>query len=209
MWSKPSTNAEAAPVSLSSTLRQGGFDTNQRIGGLYVSQYRDRKSFPKNLGARKGFAPFVAPAQFGQPWSRLSSMPMGWVMELLTSKGVHETVIRAAAYLAEVEAQMGRRFQVSSRTLGAALGMSQSTGSRCLRKLRDLGVLKLYREHQIKRFGRRWIGKAAIHEVMMTHPPGGPLEEVSQPPSPGHTPDDPGLVHMARSAIASGGAPTE
>lgn len=162
-----------------------------------MSSNRDRKFFPKKLGApkvtRKMFAPFVAPLQFGAPWSRLSSMPMGWVMELLTVKGVHETVIRAAAYLAEVEEQTGGRFQVSSRTLGAALGMSQSTGSRCLRKLRDLGILKLYREHQIKRCGKRWIGRAAIHEVAMTHPSGSPHpERVSQPPSPGQTSHPPG-----------------
>lgn len=158
---------------------------------------RDRKFFPTNVGTRKitrrDFDPFVAPVKFGHPWSRLSSMPKGWMMELLGHRDVHETVVKALAYLIEIEEQVGRRFQVSSRELGRALGMSQSTGSRCLRKLRELGILTLYREHQIKRVGKRWIGRAAIHEVRMTHPSGSShLVEVSQPPSPGQTPDPPG-----------------
>lgn len=85
------------------------------------------------------------------------------------------------AYIAdEIEYRQGARFRVSSRTLGKALGMSQSTGSRCLRKLRQLGIIALWRSHRVKYkpATRSWVGAAAVHEFAliweMTHPFGEP-----------------------------------
>lgn len=128
------------------------------------------------------------------PFPRLPNVHAGWLAGRLA--GEHDTIRRAVVYIAEeIEHRQGARFRVSSRTLGRALGMSQSTGSRCLRKLRDLGILALWRSHRVtyKPAMRRWIGTAAVHEFAlvgeMTHPYGDeedfPPGGVSHAPPPG------------------------
>lgn len=131
-----------------------------------------------------GFDPFLPPCG---PFERLPKINASWLRRRLL--GQHDTVQRAAEYIeAEIERQ-GPRFQISSRTLGRALGMSQSTGSRCLRKLRSLGLLTLWRKHYVE-FNRRlrsWIGEAAVYELtqvdLMTHPYGDSLEEGESHPA--------------------------
>lgn len=124
-----------------------------------------------------GFGTFQPPSG---PFPRLPKVNASWLRRRLT--GQHETVRRSAEYIvAEIERQ-GARFQISSRSLGRALGMSQSTGSRCLRKLRSLGLLTLWRKHYVE-FNRKrhcWFGEAAVYELVpipMTHPFGDPLEQ--------------------------------
>ena len=126
------------------------------------------------------------------PFPKLPNINAGWLRKRL--EGEHETLRRAVAYIAEeIEQRQGQRFQISSRVLGRALGMSQSTGSRCLRRLRALGIIALWRAHRVQYEAplRRWTGTAAIHEVVfvggMTHPSGeGPPDprRVSHEPLP-------------------------
>jgi hypothetical protein len=116
---------------------------------------------------QRGFQEFRPPTG---PFKKSGSVHRGWLLKRLA--GEHITLVRAAAYIEDQIQVLGSRFAISSRRLGAALGMSQSTGSRCLRKLRDLGLLALWRAHTVrKRFGR-WTGAPAVHEVAMTHPYG-------------------------------------
>lgn len=123
-----------------------------------------------------GFDAFKPPCG---PFSKLPKVNASWLRRRLF--GQHDTVRRAAEYIITMIEKHGPRFQVSSRTLGRALGMSQSTGSRCLRKLRSLGLLTLWRKHYVE-FDRRrsaWRGEAAVYELVqpggMTHPYGDPL----------------------------------
>lgn len=100
----------------------------------------------------------------------------GWLLKRLA--GHHRTLLRAAEYIEAETERRGGRFDISSRRLGRALGMSQSTGSRCLRKLRDLGLISLWRKHYCAydRKTQRWTGTPAVHEAVMTHPCGDPPE---------------------------------
>lgn len=151
------------------------------------------------------FEPAVT-GEYEEAWYKLPRMSSGWIMESVKSrrdadldgregydltrraKG-WDTLLRALAHvLREIQHGDGCRFQISSRRLAEVLGMSQSTGSRCLRRLREMGILKRYREHRV-RFShklRRWLGKAAVHEVM-THPFGDPLGKVSHDALPART----------------------
>lgn len=133
-------------------------------------------------------------------WTSLPRVHARWLLQRL--QGAHETLVRAAMCIAlEIEQGQGQRFAISSRSLGAMLGMSQSTGSRCLRKLRALGILALWRKHYTRYSPRiqRWIGSPAVHEVAlcyqiseMTHPyrgtPPSPPVGVSHVPRPGEIP---------------------
>lgn len=123
--------------------------------------------------------------EYEEPWYRLPQMAAGWIIERVRSacqarldsmaEGYHrdraaqgdETFMKAVRYIVrEVERGHGRRFQISTRRLAQVIGMSQSTASRCLRRLRDMGVLHRYREHRVTRHKRRWLGKPAVHEVV-------------------------------------------
>lgn len=133
--------------------------------------------------ARK-FDPFVPPTG---PFRKTSPVHRGWLLRRLS--GQHETVVRAAEYIEDQVQVHGSRFAISSRKLGAALGMSQSTGSRCLRKLRDMGLLSLWRKHTVRRFpGMGWVGSPAVHEVVVTHPIGECPGGVSHVPLPAESP---------------------
>ena len=140
--------------------------------------------------------------EYEEPWYRLPQMAAGWIIERVRSscqarldsmpEGYHRdraaqgdaTFMKAVRYIVtQVERGHGRRFQISTRRLAQVLGMSQSTASRCLRRLREMGVLHRYREHRVTRYKRRWLGKAAVHEVV-THgeemnPEGGESEPVT------------------------------
>lgn len=140
--------------------------------------------------------------EYEEPWYRLPQMAAGWIIERVRSscqarldsmaEGYHrdraaqgdETFMKAVRYIVrEVERGHGRRFQISTRRLAQVIGMSQSTASRCLRRLRDMGVLNRHREHRVTRYKRRWLGKAAVHEVV-THgeemnPEGGESRSVT------------------------------
>lgn len=113
------------------------------------------------------------------PYEKLPPVEAHWLLRRL--QGHHETLIRAAEYIIEQIQIQGARFKISSRQLGSALGMSQSTGSRCLRKLRSLGLILLYRAHHVRfvRRTKRWTGIAAVHEVMLINPDDSPIHGAS------------------------------
>lgn len=125
--------------------------------------------------------------EYEEPWYRLPQMAAGWIIEKVSllcqarldamPEGYHrdrvaqgnQTLMKAVRYIvAQVERGHGRRFQISTRSLAMVIGMSQSTASRCLKRLREMGILHRYRAHRVTRHKRRWLGKAAIHEVV-TH----------------------------------------
>lgn len=58
---------------------------------------------------------------------------------------------RAAFYVVDVasNAVRGQRFQVSGQELGDALGCSSASGRRYLKQLRDKGLLRMFRSHEI------------------------------------------------------------
>lgn len=148
-----------------------------------------------------GEEPFTFQAPFRPPtgpWPDLPRVRARWLRKRV--EGERRSLQLAASILEdEIESGQGSRFEMSSRKLGFMMGMSQSTGSRCLRDLRRLGIIALWRKHTVRYVTsiRRWIGKAAVHELSLlvrglTHPygdeRGSPPIGVSQPPSPGKTP---------------------
>jgi hypothetical protein len=119
------------------------------------------------------------------PFEKLERIPVPWIFKILAKhyddRAVELTehelknfqvgfanLWKCAAKIAEiVEHDQGARFQLSSRELGRAVGVSQSTASRCLRKLRALGIVALWRLHYssfIAMVG--WVGVASIYQVL-------------------------------------------
>lgn len=90
------------------------------------------------------------------------------------------TLLRAVRYLADqIEFGQGARVQTATRTLGSMIKMSQSTASRCLRRLCAMNLISRYREHRIRliraRSGElRIIAKPAVYEVVTHSPPTDP-----------------------------------
>lgn len=125
------------------------------------------------------------------PYRKRPVVHRGWLVKRLA--GAHPTLMRAAEYIEREVERHGARFAISSRRLGKALGMSQSTGSRCLRKLRDMGLLAMWRKHSVRYVRElcRWHGAPAVHEIPMTHPSRGRDPDlpvgVSHPPGPADT----------------------
>lgn len=137
--------------------------------------------------------------EYGEPWYRLPKMAAGWILERLESYRLSRSAeltgydlerfesmyghLRSATehIVHEIEHGHGRRFQISSRSLASIIGMSQSTASRYLRMLVELGIIKRWRDHRKTKRRGRWIAQAAIHEVM-THPPSLSPEGVSHDP---------------------------
>lgn len=136
------------------------------------------------------FSEFVPPTG---PFDSLPRTHARWLTQRL--QGAHETLRRAALFIAqEIEQGSGQRFAISSRSLGAKLGMSQSTGSRCLRKLRELGILALWRKHYVRYNPsiRRWTGRAAVHEVALCYR----MSEVTHPYRGADPPYPVGVSHV-------------
>lgn len=87
-----------------------------------------------------------------------------------------------------IETEQGARFRLSSRVLAEEVGVSQSTASRCLKTLRHLGLIALWRRHHVnfvKRLGG-WVGVAAVYQVL-THPFGLRWKSMSQDSVPAET----------------------
>lgn len=138
--------------------------------------------------------------EYEEPWYRLPQMAAGWIIERVRSscqarldsmpEGYHRdraaqgdaTFMKAVRYIVtQVERGHGRRFQISTRRLAQVIGMSQSTASRCLRRLREMGVLHRHREHRVVFRKRRWYGKAAVHEVVTQEGDVAPAGDESRP----------------------------
>lgn len=162
------------------------------------------------------FRPAVE-GEYEEPWYRLPQMAAGWIIERVQSacavrldsmaEGYHRdkaaqgdaTFMKAVRYIVDqVERGHGRRFQISTRRLAQVIGMSQSTASRCLKRLREMGVLTRHREHRVTRYKRRWLGKAAVHEVVTQGEQGIPEGVESRPV----TCDDRGLRPLTAPSFA-------
>jgi DNA-binding transcriptional ArsR family regulator len=160
------------------------------------------------------FQPAIT-GQFEEPWEHLPQTSASWMVRHVERErdadlaartpGYHrdmvargwDTLLRLTRRLAEeIEHGAGARLSTGTRMLGRKIGMSQSTASRCLRRLREMNLLTRYREHRVRFLRRtvwdpvrnllirrpgRWEGKAAVHEVM-THRGSGPPEGLESRP---------------------------